>query len=203
MNRKIIAILRGIKPQEVIEVAHVIVTTGITQVEIPLNSPNAFDSIKLLRNEFKHTIQIGAGTVLNVKQVGVLIDIGVDFIVSPNFDSAVVSATKAATILSYPGVITPTECFAALDCGADGLKFFPASLLRQENLIALREVLPADIPLYMVGGVGPENFDTWIKAGAHGFGVGSGIYKAGDSSELVAKKAESIVLSYDQAKNDK
>ena len=203
MNRKIIAILRGIKPQEVIEVAHVIVKAGITQVEIPLNSPNAFDSIKLLRNEFKHPIQIGAGTVLNIKQVGVLINIGVDFIVSPNFDSAVVSATKAADILSYPGVITPTECFAALDCGADGLKFFPASLLGQENLIALSVVLPADIPLYMVGGVGPENFDTWIKAGAHGFGVGSGIYKAGDSSELVAKKAESIVLSYDQAKNDK
>ena len=149
------------------------------------------------------SIPLSFGTVLNIKQVGVLINIGVDFIVSPNFDSAVVSATKAADILSYPGVITPTECFAALDCGADGLKFFPASLLGQENLIALRAVLPADIPLYMVGGVGPENFDTWIKAGAHGFGVGSGIYKAGDSSELVAKKAESIVLSYDQAKNDK
>ena len=203
MNRNLIAILRGFEPREVLEVVHVIVKAGITQVEVPLNSPSAFESIKLLHDVFNHPIQIGAGTVVNVKQVEILAEIGVDFVVSPNFDPAVVRATKDSEILSYPGVITPSECFSAINCGADGLKFFPASLLGEENLIALTAVLPADIPLYMVGGVGPKNFESWIKAGAHGFGIGSGIYKAGDSSKLVAKKAESIVLSYDQAKYDK
>ncbi len=199
MSRKIIAILRGIKPNEVLEVAHTIVNAGITQIEVPMNSPSVFDSIKLLHNEFDGHIQIGAGTVTNIEQVEILSDIGVDFIVSPNFDSKVVEATKKADMLSYPGVITPTECFSALNCGADGLKLFPASLLGEANLISLKALLPAGIPLYMVGGVGPENFSSWFSAGATGFGIGSGIYKAGDSSEIVASKAKSIVLSYDKA----
>ena len=199
MNRNIIAILRGIKPEEVLDTVHVIVKSGITQVEVPLNSPSAFESIEMLRDEFEGSIQFGAGTVTDIKQVEVLAKIGVDFVVSPNFDSAVVRATKEAGILSFPGVITPTECFSALNCGADGLKFFPASLIGTDNLIALRAVLPTDVPLYMVGGVGPKNFAAWIKAGATGFGIGSGLYKAGDSPEVVAKKAESIVLSYDEA----
>jgi 2-dehydro-3-deoxyphosphogalactonate aldolase len=100
-------------------------------------------------------------------------------------------------------VITPSECFSALNCGADGLKFFPASLIGQENLIALRAVLPANVPLYLVGGVSPKNFASWFEAGAYGFGIGSGLYKSGDSASLVGQKAESIVLSYDQAKNNK
>lgn len=199
MNRNIIAILRGVKPKEVLDIAHVIVKAGISQVEVPLNSPSAFESIELLRDEFEASIQFGAGTVTDIKQVEVLAKIGVNFIVSPNFDPVVVKATKKADILSYPGVITPTECFSALNCGADGLKFFPASLIGENNLIALKAVLPSNIPLFMVGGVGPKNFASWIKAGATGFGIGSGLYKAGDSSEIVAKKAESIVLSYDEA----
>lgn len=199
MNRNIIAILRGIKPEEVLDIVRVIVKAGIAQVEVPLNSPSAFESIEMLRDEFKGSIQFGAGTVTDIKQVEVLAKIGVDFVVSPNFDSAVVKATKEAGILSFPGVITPTECFSALNCGADGLKFFPASLIGTDNLIALRAVLPTDVPLYMVGGVGPKNFSAWFKAGATGFGIGSGLYKAGDSPEVVAKKAESIVLSYDEA----
>ena len=199
MSRKIIAILRGIKPNEVLEVAHTIVNAGITQIEVPMNSPSVFDSIKLLHNEFDGHIQIGAGTVTNIEQVEILSDIGVDFIVSPNFDLKVVEATKKADMLSYPGVITPTECFSALNCGADGLKLFPASLLGEANLISLKALLPAGIPLYMVGGIGPENFSSWFSAGATGFGIGSGIYKAGDSSEIVANKAKSIVLSYDKA----
>jgi len=199
MNRNIIAILRGVKPKEVLDIAHVIVKAGISQVEVPLNSPSAFESIQLLRDEFEGSIQFGAGTVTDIKQVEVLAKIGVNFIVSPNFDPVVVKATKKADILSYPGVITPTECFSALNCGADGLKFFPASLIGENNLIALKAVLPSNIPLFMVGGVGPKNFASWIKAGATGFGIGSGLYKAGDSSEIVGKKAESIVLSYDEA----
>ena len=199
MNRNIIAILRGVKPKEVLDVVNVIVRAGISQVEVPLNSPNAFESIELIRDEFDGLIQFGAGTVTDIKQVEVLAKIGVNFIVSPNFDPGVVKATKEANILSYPGVITPTECFSALNSGADGLKFFPASLIGEENLIALKAVLPEDIPLFMVGGVGPKNFLSWIKVGATGFGIGSGLYKAGESSEVVSKKAESIVLAYDEA----
>lgn len=199
MSRNIIAILRGIKPEEVLDIVHVIVDLGITQVEVPLNSPRAFESIELIRDEFKGSIQFGAGTVTDVEQVEILSRIGVDFIVSPNFEYSVVKATKEAGILSYPGVITPTECFSALNSGADGLKFFPASLLGEANLIAIKAVLPSDIPIYMVGGVGPENFSSWFKAGASGFGIGSGIYKAGESASAVAKKAESIILSYDES----
>ncbi len=199
MNRNIIAILRGVKPKEVLDVVNIIVRAGISQVEVPLNSPNAFESIELIRDEFDGLIQFGAGTVTDIEQVEVLAKIGVNFIVSPNFDPGVVKATKEANILSYPGVITPTECFSALNSGADGLKFFPASLIGEENLIALKAVLPEDIPLFMVGGVGPKNFLSWIKAGATGFGIGSGLYKAGESSEVVSKKAESIVLAYDEA----
>lgn len=199
MSRNIIAILRGIKPEEVLDIVHVIVDSGITQVEVPLNSPRAFESIELIRDEFKGSIQFGAGTVTDVEQVEILSRIGVDFIVSPNFEYSVVKATKEAGILSYPGVITPTECFSALNSGADGLKFFPAALLGEANLIAIKAVLPSDIPIYMVGGVGPENFSSWFKAGASGFGIGSGIYKAGESASAVAKKAESIILSYDES----
>lgn len=199
MSRNIIAILRGIKPEEVLDIVHVIVDSGITQVEVPLNSPRAFESIELIRDEFKGSIQFGAGTVTDVEQVEILSRIGVDFIVSPNFEYSVVKATKEAGILSYPGVITPTECFSALNSGADGLKFFPASLLGEANLIAIKAVLPSNIPIYMVGGVGPENFSSWFKAGASGFGIGSGIYKAGESASAVAKKVESIILSYDES----
>ena len=185
MSRNIIAILRGIKPEEVLDIVHVIVDSGITQVEVPLNSPRAFESIELIRDEFKGSIQFGAGTVTDVEQVEILSRIGVDFIVSPNFEYSVVKATKEAGILSYPGVITPTECFSALNSGADGLKFFPASLLGEANLIAIKAVLPSNIPIYMVGGVGPENFSSWFKAGASGFGIGSGIYKAGESASCL------------------
>jgi len=199
MSRKIIAILRGVKPGEVLEIAKTIADSGITKIEVPMNSPNVFDSIKLLHDELDDHIAVGAGTVTNTEQVKILQDIGIDFIVSPNFDPKVVEATKRANMLSYPGVITPTECFSALNCGADGLKFFPATLLGEANLIALKAVLPANIPIYMFGGVGPENFSSWISAGATGFGVGSGIYKAGDKPESVAQKAKLIVQSYDAA----
>ena len=199
MSRKIIAILRGVKPNEVLEIASTIADNGITQIEIPMNSPDVFNSIQLLHDEMNDFVSVGAGTVTNTNQVKILEEIGIDFVVSPNFDPKVVEATKQANMLSFPGVITPTECFSALNCGADGLKFFPASLLGESNLVALKAVLPENIPLYMVGGVEPENFSSWFNAGATGFGIGSGIYKAGDSSQSVASKSELIVQSYDEA----
>ena len=200
MERNIIAILRGVRPEEVLQIAASVVDSGITQIEVPMNSPDVFDSIQLIHDELAEHISVGAGTVTSIDQVKTLENIGIDFIVSPNFDPKVVEATKNAGMLSYPGVITPTECFSALNCGADGLKFFPASLLGEANLIALKAVLPDKIPLYMVGGVGPENFSSWLSAGATGFGIGSGIYKAGDTSQSVAMKAKQIVQSYDEAK---
>ena len=200
MERNIIAILRGVRPEEVLQIAASVVDSGITQIEVPMNSPDVFDSIQLIHDELAEHISVGAGTVTSIDQVKTLENIGIDFIVSPNFDPKVVEATKNAGMLSYPGVITPTECFSALNCGADGLKFFPASLLGEANLIALKAVLPDKIPLYMVGGVGPENFSSWFNAGATGFGIGSGVYKAGDTSQSVAMKAKQIVQSYDEAK---
>lgn len=199
MSRNIIAILRGVRPDEVLEIAQTIADSGINQIEVPMNSPDVFDSIQLLHDEMKDFISVGAGTVTNIDQVKILEEIGIDFIVSPNFDPEVVAATKQANMMSYPGVITPTECFSALKYGADGLKFFPATLLGETNLIALKAVLPENVPLYMVGGVGPENFSSWFEAGATGFGIGSGIYKAGDNSTSVARKSKLIVQSYDEA----
>ncbi len=199
MSRNIIAILRGVRPDEVLEIAQTIADSGINQIEVPMNSPDVFDSIQLLHDEMKDFISVGAGTVTNIDQVKILEEIGIDFIVSPNFDPEVVAATKQASMMSYPGVITPTECFSALKYGADGLKFFPATLLGEANLIALKAVLPENVPLYMVGGVGPENFSSWFEAGATGFGIGSGIYKAGDNSISVARKSKLIVQSYDEA----
>ena len=199
MSRNIIAILRGVRPGEVLEIAQTIADSGINQIEVPMNSPDVFDSIQLLHDEMKDFISVGAGTVTNIDQVKILEEIGIDFIVSPNFDPEVVAATKQANMMSYPGVITPTECFSALKYGADGLKFFPATLLGEANLIALKAVLPENVPLYMVGGVGPENFSSWFEAGATGFGIGSGIYKAGDNSISVARKSKLIVQSYDEA----
>ena len=202
MSRNIIAILRGIESNEVSEISKVIANSGINYIEVALNSPDAFESIRLLRNKFSGDIKIGAGTVTKIGEVLALSRLGVDFIVSPNFDSGVVKATKEAMIISYPGVTTASECYSAINCGADGLKFFPASLLGIENFKALKAILPKDIPFYMVGGVGPDNFSSWFDAGATGFGIGSGIYKAGDSSQSVAMKAKQIVQSYDEAKND-
>ena len=199
MSRNIIAILRGVRTDEVLEIAQTIADSGINQIEVPMNSPDVFDSSQLLHDEMKDFISVGAGTVTNIDQVKILEEIGIDFIVSPNFDPEVVAATKQANMISYPGVITPTECFSALKYGADGLKFFPATLLGETNLIALKAVLPENVPLYMVGGVGPENFSSWFEAGASGFGIGSGIYKAGDNSTSVARKSKLIVQSYDEA----
>jgi len=202
MSRNIIAILRGIESNEVLEISKVIANSGINYIEVALNSPDAFESIRLLRNKFSGDIKIGAGTVTKIGEVLALSRLGVDFIVSPNFDPGVVKATKEAMIISYPGVTTASECYSAINCGADGLKFFPASLLGIENFKALKAILPKDIPFYMVGGVGPDNFSSWFSAGATGFGIGSGIYKAGDTSQSVAMKAKQIVQSYDEAKND-
>lgn len=198
MTRKIIAILRGIKPDEAVALTREIIDAGITLIEVPLNSPQPFDSINAMREAFDGVAQIGAGTVLNLEDVAALKAANGQFVVSPDCNVEVIKATKAAGMNSYPGVFTATECFAAIHAGADGLKLFPASVLGTSGLKALRAVLPATIDAYAVGGAGPDNFDQWQAAGANGFGIGTAIYKPGDDAATVRTKADAIVAAYDK-----
>lgn len=199
MNRNLIAILRGIQPSEVESITDTLIESGIKQIEVPLNSPMPLKSIELMVDRFASVARIGAGTVLTAEQVQSVRDVGGQFIVSPNFDAEVVKATKLAAMQSFPGVISSTECFAALKAGADGLKFFPADQISPAVIRALRAVLPAGVPAYMVGGVKPADFSRWLAAGASGFGLGSMLYKPGDTVSDVSKAAQLIVSAFDQA----
>ena len=198
MSRNIIAILRGVRPCEVVEIAGTLLGCGITKIEVPLNSPDPFESIAAIVQEFDDQALIGAGTVLTVSDVQRTCDVGGKFVVSPNCDPEVIAATKTAGLLSYPGVMTPSECFLALRLGADGLKFFPSNLIGPAGMKAICAVLPKAIEVLAVGGAGPENFAEWKEAGADGFGIGSSIYKPGYSMMEVQSRAKHIVSVYDQ-----
>ena len=200
MNRKLIAILRGVTSDEVIDMATVLIDAGISCIEVPLNSPEALVSIGKLAETFGNQALIGAGTVLTRQDVDNVARAGGRMIVSPNCNPDVIQATKSHSMFSYPGVMTATECFAALEHGADGLKFFPSFLLGTAGLSALKAVLPATAETYAVGGVGPDNFKEWIDAGVTGFGIGTGLFKPGFTAEDVAKRARAIVTAYDKCK---
>lgn len=197
MSRNIIAILRGITPDEAPMIAGVLISAGITKIEVPLNSPDPFLSIQLMTEAFGDKALIGAGTVLTPAQVAHVKDAGGKLIVSPNTDPAVIAATKAASLLSYPGAMTPTECFTALQAGADGLKMFPGELIGPTGLRAMRAVLPKGTEVLAVGGANAGNFSAWVAAGADGFGIGSALYKPGDGTITVLKNAQEIVAAYD------
>ena len=196
-HRNIIAILRGIRPEEVLPVAGALIEAGIAKIEVPMNSPDALASVAALAGRFGDVAVIGAGTVLTPGDVDRVQAVGGRLIVSPDANPAVIARTRALGLLSYPGVMTPTECFAALAAGADGLKLFPGSLIGPAGLKALRAVLPEGTEVLAVGGAGPENFAEWFGAGASGFGIGTALYRPGDGADEVAARAREIVAHYD------
>lgn len=197
-HRNLIAILRGITPADATAIAGVLIDAGVTMIEVPLNSPDPFTSIAAMVKAFGERAVFGAGTVLETGQVEKVAAAGGGLVVSPNMDVDVIRATKAAGMLSWPGVLTPTEAFAALKAGADGLKFFPGDMVGTAGIKAMRAVLPRETSVYVVGGVSAENLTPWRAAGANGFGIGSSLYKPGDSVDVVSTRARALVTAYDE-----
>jgi 2-dehydro-3-deoxyphosphogalactonate aldolase len=185
----LVAILRGVRPEEAVAVGEALVERGFTLIEVPLNSPHPLQSIERLAAALGGAALIGAGTVLSPEAVADVRGAGGRLVVSPHGDTAVIRATKAAGLFSLPGVATPTEAFAALAAGADALKAFPAEALPPEALKAWRAVLPQDVVLMPVGSITPERIEPYWRAGARGFGLGSALYKPGDGPEAVARRA--------------
>jgi 2-dehydro-3-deoxyphosphogalactonate aldolase len=197
MSRPLIAILRGIQPFEAVSIAGVILEAGIDKIEVPLNSPSPFHSIKAIAKKYGNQALIGAGTVLTVAQVKQVRAAGGQLVVSPNCDPNVIRATIAEGMQSWPGVFTPSEALTALKAGATGLKLFPGDMAGPNGLKAMRAILPIGTKVYAVGGTAPDNFSKWVEASANGFGLGTAIYKPGDTAEIVTIKAGAIVKAYD------
>ncbi len=185
----LVAIIRGVTPGEAEAVGTAIFEAGIRIIEVPLNSPDPLASIERLARLFGEEALIGAGTVLDPADVGRVRDSGGRIIVSPNTFPPVIEAAAAAGLISLPGYFTPSEGFAALRAGATGLKLFPAEGASPAVVRAQRAVLPRDVPLLVVGGIGPGTTRPWTAAGADGFGLGSGLYRPGQSPEVTAAKA--------------
>ena len=191
----LVAILRGLRPDEAVAVGTALVSTGWQLIEVPLNSPQPLDSIAALTAALPNTL-IGAGTVLTVADVQRVHAAGGRLIVSPNFNPEVVRETVRLGMVSLPGVITPSEAFAALQAGASGLKLFPAEQISPAVVKALRAVLSASTLLLPVGGIGLRNMGAWQAAGASGFGIGSALYKPGMSAAEVEANAIEFIAAY-------
>lgn len=191
----LVAILRGLKPEEAPAIGDVLVEAGFRLIEVPLNSPQPLDSIATLRKRFPDAVT-GAGTVLSAAEARDVASAGGELVVAPNFDREVVEETVRLGMTSLPGILTPTEAFAALKAGAHGLKLFPAEIASPAVVKALLAVLPKGTPLIPVGGIGADNMQAWRAAGAAGFGLGSSLYKPGDDAATVRAKAAAIVSAW-------
>ena len=189
----LIAILRGIKPDEVLEIGQVIYNAGIKVIEIPLNSPEPYKSIEILQQALGDVAVIGAGTVTSVEQVENIHAVGGRLIVSPNTNIAVIKRSKQLGLYSAPGFYTPSEAFTAIEAGADALKMFPADTLGTAGLKAIKVVLPPDMLILPVGGVNVGNMKDFMAVGASGFGLGSGLYKAGMTAEQVSLNTQAYI----------
>jgi 2-dehydro-3-deoxyphosphogalactonate aldolase len=195
----LVAILRGIRPDEVLEIGEVLVANGFLCLEVPLNSPSPLKSIELLAKRFGGQALVGAGTVLSEASARDVASAGGKVVVMPHSDPAVIRAAKSAGCLCLPGVATVTEAFAALAAGADGLKMFPAEQMPPEVLKAWRAVLPAACGLMPVGGITPARMADYVRAGASGFGIGSALYRPGKPAAEVARDAVAFVAAWSAA----
>ena len=191
----IVAILRGVKPEEIDAIGDALIEAGVTVIEVPLNSPQPFESIKRLAERHAHHALVGAGTVLDVADVARVKQAGGKLIVAPNFDADVVRAAKAAGLATLPGVMTPSEGFAALKAGAGGLKLFPAEIIPPAVFRAWRAVFPSETLMLAVGGVGVDNIEAYRDAGASGYGIGSALYKPGRPAAEIGKLAKALVAA--------
>lgn len=189
----LVAIIRGVRPEEAEAIGHAIYEGGIRIIEVPLNSPNPLSSIELLARGFDDRMLVGAGTVLSAEDVARVKTSGGAIIVSPDTNIQVVAAAAEAGLVASPGYFTPSEAFAAIRAGAHALKLFPAEGASPTVLKAQLAVIPSDVPVLAVGGIRPDNMQPWIQAGAAGFGLGSGLYKPGQSPAETLEKARAYV----------
>ncbi len=192
----LIAILRGLPAAEAPQIGAALIEAGIRALEVPLNSPDPLRSIEALARRFAGQAIVGAGTVLSAAEVSRVREAGGGMIVSPNCDPAVIARSRAAGMISLPGVFTATEAFAALAAGADGLKIFPASVLGPDGIKALRAVLPAGTLLYGVGGIGLQDIEAYRAGGCDGFGIGANLYRPGMAAEAVGCAARALVTAW-------
>ncbi|MEH3146699.1 MAG: 2-dehydro-3-deoxy-6-phosphogalactonate aldolase [Methylobacterium frigidaeris] len=191
----LVAILRGVRPDEVEAIGDVLVEAGIAVLEVPLNSPDPFESVRRLAGRLGDRALVGAGTVRREEEVAALAEAGGRVMVTPHADPALVRAAKARGLVTMPGFLTPAEAFALLDAGADALKLFPAEAGGPPMLRALRAVLPPGTPLLPVGGVDAASLPAWRAAGAAGYGCGSSLYRPGDTPDIVAGKAQALLAA--------
>lgn len=199
VKRSLVAILRGIKPDEAEEIVAVLVEAGFEMIEVPLNSPEPFVSIERLARRFGQDCLIGAGTVTNAPDCVRVAEAGGRLMVSPNVEAEVLATAQAYDMVTMPGVFTPTEAFLALRCGASALKYFPASVLGPAGIAAQLAVLPKGVVVGAVGGVSDKNLATYVAAGVRAFGLGSSLYKPGMTASDVRDTARASVLAYDEA----
>lgn len=197
LHRDLVAILRGLKPEEAPAIVEALLEAGFEAIEVPLNSPDPFHSIEAARRLAPDHVLVGAGTVLTVEDVERLYDAGGNLMVSPNVEPALIHRAAECGMATMPGVFTATEALSAVRAGASALKFFPASVLGPSGIKAIMAVLPDYVPVGGVGGVSESDFEDYAKVGVRTFGLGSGLYKPGAGAAEVSEKARAVIAAYD------